>query len=81
MEKKERWAYQEQQGRWGDQVRWALQDLKELWEPQEKEVEQGKRVIKDKQDPWEKLEAEVPLDALGTVALRVPEELEVLWVH
>lgn len=36
-------------------------------------------MIKDKQDPWEKLEAEVPLDALGTVALRVPEELEVLW--
>lgn len=52
-----------------------------MWEPQEKEVGQGKREIKDKQDPWEKLEAEAPLDALGTVALRVPEELEVLWVH
>jgi hypothetical protein len=25
METKERWAYQERQGPWGDQVRWAFQ--------------------------------------------------------
>lgn len=34
---------------------------------------------KDKQDPWEKLEAEAPLEKLGRVALRAPEEQEVLW--
>lgn len=52
-----------------------------MWEPQDKEVGQGKRVIKDKQDLWEKLEAEAPLEELERVALRAPEEQEVLWVH
>ncbi|KAM7317833.1 hypothetical protein ACRRTK_022570 [Alexandromys fortis] len=68
METKERWAHQEQWGPGVEQVKWVFHHANVIH-----------RVIKDKQDPWEKLEAEAPLEKLERVALRAPEEQEVLW--
>lgn len=50
-----------------------------MWEFQDKEVVQEKRVIKDKWGPQEKSEAEVLQDKRGKAVPRAPEELEVLW--
>ncbi|KAK7814363.1 hypothetical protein U0070_027021 [Myodes glareolus] len=68
METKETRAYQEQQGPGVERVKWVFHYANVIH-----------RVKKDKQDPWEKLEAEAPLEKLGRVALRAPEEQEVLW--